>query len=93
MSWGLVLLPIRRQGTSCRDASGQAPTWRTHEDGDPAHPNHPTVLSQVQVVAKAIGIEVSSIEVRGADEIERVLERVALEGLGALMCHRTRLGR
>lgn len=52
---------------------------------DPAHPNHPTVLNQVQIVAKAIGIEVSSIEVRGADEIERVLNRVALEGLGALI--------
>jgi len=34
---------------------------------------------------KAIGIEISSIEVRGADEIERVLEGVALEGLGALI--------
>lgn len=52
---------------------------------DPAHPNHPTVLNQVRVVAKAIGIEISSIEVRGADEIERVLEGVALEGLGALI--------
>ena len=52
---------------------------------DPAHPNHPTVLNQVQIVAKAIGIEVSSIEVRGADEIERKLNRVALEGLGALI--------
>jgi len=52
---------------------------------DPAHPNHPTVLNQVQAVAKAIGIEVSSIEVRGTDEIDRVLERAALEGLGGLI--------
>jgi len=52
---------------------------------DPVHPNHPTILNQVRVAAKAIGIEVSSIEVRGVDEIERVLERVALEGLGALI--------
>src|SRR5262245_22006769 len=52
---------------------------------DPVHPNHPTVLNQVQVVAKAIGIEVSSIEVHSVDEIERVMERVGLGDLGALI--------
>jgi ABC-type uncharacterized transport system substrate-binding protein len=50
---------------------------------DPAHPNHPTVLNQVQVGAKAIGVEVSSIEVVG--EVERAVETVALQGLEALI--------
>src|SRR5215831_11032309 len=52
---------------------------------DPAHPNHPTVLKQVQVGAKAFGIEVSPIEVRSVDEIEPILDVVTRQHIEALI--------
>jgi putative ABC transport system substrate-binding protein len=52
---------------------------------DPAHPNHPTVLKQVQVGAKAFGIEVSPIEVRTVDEIEPILDVVTGQHIEALI--------
>jgi ABC-type uncharacterized transport system substrate-binding protein len=52
---------------------------------DPAHPNHPTVLKQVQTGAKASGIGASAIEVRSVDEIERVLEGITLQHVEALI--------
>jgi len=52
---------------------------------DPAHPNHPTVLKQVQVGAKAFGIEVSPIQVRTVDEIEPILDVVTGQHIEALI--------
>src|SRR5262245_11491153 len=52
---------------------------------DPAHPNHPTVLKQVQFGANASGIEVVQIEVRRLDEIEPILGAVTLERVEALI--------
>jgi putative ABC transport system substrate-binding protein len=52
---------------------------------DPSHPNHPTVLRQVQSGAKAFGIEVVQIEVRRLDEIEPILGAVTLERVEALI--------
>jgi putative ABC transport system substrate-binding protein len=44
---------------------------------NPAHPNHPTVLKQVQAGAKAISVAVSAIEVRAVDEMGAALNAVA----------------
>jgi putative ABC transport system substrate-binding protein len=41
---------------------------------DPAHPNHPTVLRQVQIGAQAFGIEIAPIEVRNVEEIEAIFD-------------------
>ncbi len=40
---------------------------------DPKHPNHPTVLKQVQVGAQAIGASVSAIELRAVSDIDAAL--------------------
>jgi len=52
---------------------------------DPAHPNHPTVLRQVLGSAKAFGIELSQIEVHSVDEIEPILDAMALQHVEALI--------
>lgn len=39
---------------------------------DPSHPNHPTALKQVQISAKAFGIEVIPMEVRSVEAIEPI---------------------
>jgi len=40
---------------------------------NPAHPNHPTVLKQIQAGAKAFGVDVSRIEVPTIDEMGAAL--------------------
>ena len=52
---------------------------------DPKHPNHPTVLKQVQVGAQAIGASVSAIELRSVSEINAALSLIQQEHLGALI--------
>ncbi len=52
---------------------------------NPVHPNHPTVLKQVQAGAKAIGVVVSPIEVRTIDEMGTALTAVLRERAGALI--------
>ena len=52
---------------------------------DPAHPNHPTVLKQVQIGAKALGIEVTPIEVRSVEEIEPTFDSGTRRRLEALI--------
>jgi putative ABC transport system substrate-binding protein len=52
---------------------------------DPAHPNHPTVLKQVQIGAKAFGIEVIPIEVRRVEEIEPILGSGTRQHIEALI--------
>jgi len=39
----------------------------------PAHPNHPTVLKQVQAGAKPFGVDISKIEVPSIDDMGAVL--------------------
>lgn len=52
---------------------------------DPQHPNHPTVLKQVQVGAQAIGASVSAIELRSVSDINAALSLIQQERLGALI--------
>jgi putative ABC transport system substrate-binding protein len=40
---------------------------------DPKHPNHPTVLKQIQVTAQAIGASVSTIELHSASDISATM--------------------
>ena len=52
---------------------------------DPKHPNHPTVLQQIQVGAQAIGASVSAIELRSVSDVDAALHLVQQDGLGALI--------
>ena len=52
---------------------------------DPKHPNHPTVLKQVQVTAKAIGASVSTIELRSVSDIDAALRLIQQDRLDALI--------
>jgi putative tryptophan/tyrosine transport system substrate-binding protein len=52
---------------------------------DPKHPNHPTVLKQVQSAAQAIGATVSTIELRSVSEIDAALRSVQQNRLDALI--------
>ena len=52
---------------------------------DPKHPNHPTVLKQVQVGVQAIGASVSSIEMRSVSEIDAALRLIQQDRLDALI--------
>jgi putative ABC transport system substrate-binding protein len=52
---------------------------------DPKHPNHPTVLKQVQVNAQAIGASVHAIELRSVNDIDAALSLIQQERVGALI--------
>jgi putative ABC transport system substrate-binding protein len=52
---------------------------------DPKHPNHPTVLKQVQVSAQATGTSVSTIELRSASDIDAALRLIQQDRLDALI--------
>jgi ABC-type uncharacterized transport system substrate-binding protein len=52
---------------------------------DPKHPNHPTVLKQVQVGAQAIGASVSAIELRSVSVIDVALRLIQQDRLEALI--------
>jgi putative ABC transport system substrate-binding protein len=52
---------------------------------DPKHPNHPTVLKQVQVTAQAIGASVSTIELRSVSDIDAALRLVQQDHPDALI--------
>ena len=49
------------------------------------HPNHPTVLKQVQVGARAIGASVSAIELHSVSDISAALSLIQQERLSALI--------
>jgi len=52
---------------------------------DPKHPNHPTVLKQVQSAAQAIGATVSTIELRSVSDIDAALRSIQQDRLDALI--------
>jgi putative ABC transport system substrate-binding protein len=52
---------------------------------DRKHPNHPTVLKQVQVTAKATGASVSTIELRSVSDIDPALRLIQQDRLDALI--------
>ena len=52
---------------------------------DPKHPNHPTVLKQVQVGAQAIGASVSTIELRSASGLDAALRLIQQDRPDALI--------
>lgn len=52
---------------------------------DPKHPNHPTVLKQVQVTALSVGASVSTIELRSLSDIDPALHLIQQDRLGALI--------
>jgi putative ABC transport system substrate-binding protein len=52
---------------------------------DPKHPNHPTVLKQVQVGAQANGASVSAIELRAVSDIDTALGLIQQKGVDALI--------
>ena len=52
---------------------------------DPKHPNHPTVLKQIQLGAEALGAAVSAIELRSTHDIDAAIGAIRQEGLGALI--------
>ena len=52
---------------------------------DPKHPNHPTVLKQVQLGAQATDVAVSGIELRSVHDIEAAFGALQRERLGALI--------
>lgn len=43
---------------------------------DPTHPNHPTVLAQIQAAAKTLGVRIMPYEVRDPDRIQDVLRTI-----------------
>jgi putative tryptophan/tyrosine transport system substrate-binding protein len=52
---------------------------------NPKHPNHPTVLKQIQAAAQATGASVSAIELRSVHDIDAVLTIIDQASLGALI--------
>jgi putative tryptophan/tyrosine transport system substrate-binding protein len=52
---------------------------------DPKHPNHPTVLQQVQADAQASGASVSAIEMRSVSDIDAALHLIQQDRLDALI--------
>src|SRR6516225_5757994 len=52
---------------------------------DPKHPNHPTVLQQVQVAAQATNTSIFGIELRSVRDIEAAFDAIQQERLGALI--------
>jgi putative ABC transport system substrate-binding protein len=52
---------------------------------DPKHPNHPTVLKQVQLGAQATNVSVSGIELRSVHDIDAAFGAIQQERLGALI--------
>jgi putative ABC transport system substrate-binding protein len=52
---------------------------------DPKHPNHPTVLKQIQVTAQTIGASISAIELRSVSDIDAALRSVQQDHLDALI--------
>jgi putative ABC transport system substrate-binding protein len=52
---------------------------------DPKHPNHPTVLKQVQLGAQATDVAVSRIELRSVHDTEAAFGALQRERLGALI--------
>ena len=51
---------------------------------NPKHPNHPTVLKQVQLGAQATDVAVSGIELRSVHDIEAALRRPPTRALGRI---------
>jgi putative tryptophan/tyrosine transport system substrate-binding protein len=52
---------------------------------DPANPTNPPQLKEVQAVAPALGVTLLSLEVKGADDIERAFTVMKKERTGALL--------
>jgi putative tryptophan/tyrosine transport system substrate-binding protein len=52
---------------------------------DPKHPNHPTVLKQVQLGAQTTGAAVSAIELRSVSDIDAALSLIQQARLDALI--------
>jgi putative tryptophan/tyrosine transport system substrate-binding protein len=52
---------------------------------DPKHPNHPTILKQVQSAARAIGATASTIELRSVSDIDAALRSIQRDRLDALI--------
>ena len=52
---------------------------------DPRHPNHPTVLKQIQLTAQAISASVSIIELRSVSDIDAALRSIQQDRLDALI--------
>jgi putative ABC transport system substrate-binding protein len=52
---------------------------------NPRHPNHPTVLKQVQLAAQASGASVATIELRAVSNIDEAFHLIQQEHLGALI--------
>lgn len=52
---------------------------------DPSHPNHPTVLSQVQAAGKKLGVQVMVFELKDPDRVADVLQTVLRGRPGALI--------
>jgi putative tryptophan/tyrosine transport system substrate-binding protein len=52
---------------------------------DPKHPNHPTVLKQIQTAAQAIGASIFTIELRSVSDIDAALRLIQQERLDALI--------
>jgi putative ABC transport system substrate-binding protein len=52
---------------------------------DPKHPNHPTLLKQVQLAAQASNVSVFRIELPSVGDIEATFDAIKRERLGALI--------
>ena len=52
---------------------------------DPKHPNHPTVLKQVQLTAQAIGTAISTVELRSVSDVDAALRSIQQDRLDALI--------
>ena len=52
---------------------------------NPANPTNPPQLKEVQAVAPALGVTLLSLEVKGADDIERAFTAMKKERTGALL--------
>jgi len=52
---------------------------------DSKHPNHPTVLKQVELAAQGFGVSVATIELRAITDIDAALRLIEQEHIGALI--------
>src|SRR5262245_53675036 len=52
---------------------------------DPKHPNHPTVLKQVQLAVQTTDVSISGIELRSVHDVEVAFDAIQREHVGALI--------
>lgn len=52
---------------------------------NPAHPNHPAMMSNTELTAKALGMSISKYSARNAAEVESAIEAMTRDGVDAVI--------